>query len=42
MTSLHFRIGQGYDCHALVPGRKLVIGGVVIPHRDRPARAFGC
>jgi 2-C-methyl-D-erythritol 2,4-cyclodiphosphate synthase len=28
-----FRIGQGYDCHALVPGRKLVIGGVIIPHR---------
>lgn len=27
-----FRIGQGYDCHALVPGRKLVIGGVAIPH----------
>ncbi|KIF82612.1 2-C-methyl-D-erythritol 2,4-cyclodiphosphate synthase [Noviherbaspirillum autotrophicum] len=28
-----FRIGQGYDCHALVPGRKLIIGGVAIPHR---------
>lgn len=27
-----FRIGQGYDCHALVSGRKLIIGGVVIPH----------
>jgi 2-C-methyl-D-erythritol 2,4-cyclodiphosphate synthase len=27
-----FRIGQGYDCHALVPGRKLIIGGVTIPH----------
>jgi 2-C-methyl-D-erythritol 2,4-cyclodiphosphate synthase len=27
-----FRIGQGYDCHALVPGRKLIIGGVDIPH----------
>jgi 2-C-methyl-D-erythritol 2,4-cyclodiphosphate synthase len=26
-----FRVGQGYDLHALVPGRKLVIGGVVIP-----------
>ncbi len=33
MTRLPFRIGQGYDCHALVPGRALVIGGVVIPHR---------
>lgn len=29
---LPFRIGQGYDCHALVPGRKLIIGGVAIPH----------
>ncbi|MDP3841541.1 MAG: 2-C-methyl-D-erythritol 2,4-cyclodiphosphate synthase [Oxalobacteraceae bacterium] len=28
-----FRIGQGYDCHALVPGRTLIIGGVTIPHR---------
>jgi 2-C-methyl-D-erythritol 2,4-cyclodiphosphate synthase len=28
-----FRIGQGYDCHALVPGRKLIIGGVDIPHK---------
>lgn len=27
-----FRIGQGYDCHALVVGRPLVIGGVTIPH----------
>jgi 2-C-methyl-D-erythritol 2,4-cyclodiphosphate synthase len=27
-----FRIGQGYDCHALVPDRKLIIGGVTIPH----------
>jgi 2-C-methyl-D-erythritol 2,4-cyclodiphosphate synthase len=27
-----FRIGQGYDCHALVPGRKLIIGGITIPH----------
>jgi len=27
-----FRVGQGYDCHALVPGRKLIIGGVTIPH----------
>jgi 2-C-methyl-D-erythritol 2,4-cyclodiphosphate synthase len=28
-----FRIGQGYDCHALVPGRQLIVGGVTIPHR---------
>ena len=26
-----FRIGQGWDVHALVPGRPLVIGGVQIP-----------
>jgi 2-C-methyl-D-erythritol 2,4-cyclodiphosphate synthase len=26
------RIGQGFDIHALVPGRKLIIGGVDIPH----------
>jgi 2-C-methyl-D-erythritol 2,4-cyclodiphosphate synthase len=26
------RIGQGFDVHALVAGRKLVIGGVTIPY----------
>jgi 2-C-methyl-D-erythritol 2,4-cyclodiphosphate synthase len=26
------RVGQGYDVHALVSDRKLVIGGVSIPH----------
>ena len=26
------RIGQGFDVHALVSGRKLVIGGVAIPY----------
>ena len=26
------RIGQGFDVHALAEGRKLVIGGVDIPH----------
>jgi len=26
------RIGQGFDAHALVAGRKLIIGGVEIPH----------
>ncbi|MBA5637802.1 2-C-methyl-D-erythritol 2,4-cyclodiphosphate synthase [Duganella sp. LX20W] len=30
--ALPFRIGQGYDCHKLVEGRKLIIGGVTIPH----------
>ncbi len=26
------RIGQGYDVHAFAKNRKLVLGGVVIPH----------
>ncbi|HMA07671.1 MAG TPA: 2-C-methyl-D-erythritol 2,4-cyclodiphosphate synthase [Ramlibacter sp.] len=26
------RIGEGWDVHALVPGRKLMIGGVQLPH----------
>ena len=29
---MNFRIGEGWDIHALVPGRKLIIGGVEIPH----------
>ena len=29
---MNFRIGEGWDVHALVPGRKLVIGGIEIPH----------
>ena len=32
MNGFPFRIGQGYDCHALVEGRCLVIGGVEIAH----------
>lgn len=27
-----FRIGIGYDLHRLVEGRKLILGGVCIPH----------
>ncbi len=27
-----FRIGNGYDVHRLVQGRKLILGGVEIPH----------
>ena len=27
-----FRIGEGWDTHALVPGRKLILGGVEIAH----------
>ena len=26
------RIGQGFDVHALAAGRKLIVGGVAIPH----------
>lgn len=26
------RIGQGFDAHGLVAGRRLIIGGVAIPH----------
>ena len=28
---MNFRIGEGWDVHAMVAGRKLVIGGVEIP-----------
>ena len=31
MTSM-MRIGEGWDVHALVPGRALVVGGVTIDH----------
>ncbi|MDX3893543.1 2-C-methyl-D-erythritol 2,4-cyclodiphosphate synthase [Pusillimonas sp.] len=30
--SVPFRVGQGFDVHALVEGRPLIIGGVEIPH----------
>ena len=26
------RVGSGFDCHALAPGRRLVLGGVEVPH----------
>ena len=26
------RIGEGWDCHALVKGRPLILGGVEVPH----------
>ncbi|GKT01029.1 2-C-methyl-D-erythritol 2,4-cyclodiphosphate synthase [Acidovorax sp. SUPP3434] len=29
---MNIRIGEGWDVHALVPGRRLVIGGVDVPH----------
>ena len=28
-----YRIGNGYDVHSLVKGRKLILGGVDIPHK---------
>ncbi len=32
LTMKDFKIGQGIDAHRLVEGRKLIIGGVEIPH----------
>jgi 2-C-methyl-D-erythritol 2,4-cyclodiphosphate synthase len=29
---MNFRVGQGYDVHRLVAGRRLILGGVEIPH----------
>lgn len=29
---MQLRVGEGWDIHALVEGRPLVLGGVVIPH----------
>lgn len=34
MAGLAFRVGQGYDIHALVDHRPLIIGGVNIPHHQ--------
>ena len=31
---MSLRVGQGYDVHALVPGRRLIIGGVDIAHHS--------
>ena len=33
-SSPKFRIGNGYDIHRLVGGRKLIIGGVILNHPD--------
>ena len=30
--ALKLRIGEGWDTHALVPGRPLILGGVEVPH----------
>ena len=32
MKKSNIRIGQGYDVHKLVEGRKLILGGVYIPY----------
>jgi 2-C-methyl-D-erythritol 2,4-cyclodiphosphate synthase len=32
VVNIPFRVGQGFDVHALVPGRSLILGGVTIPH----------
>ena len=32
MNPLALRIGEGWDTHALVAGRPLVLGGVTVPH----------
>ena len=29
---MNLRIGQGYDVHALAPGRPLIIGGATVPY----------
>ncbi len=32
LPTVPFRVGEGWDVHALVPGRPLIIGGVNIAH----------
>lgn len=32
MSEPKLRVGEGWDVHALVPGRPLVLGGVTVPH----------
>jgi 2-C-methyl-D-erythritol 2,4-cyclodiphosphate synthase len=32
MTPFNLRIGEGWDVHQLVAGRKLMLGGVEVPH----------
>ena len=32
MNLRNLRIGEGWDVHALVPGRALMLGGVQVPH----------
>ena len=32
MNLMNLRMGEGWDVHALVPGRPLMLGGVQVPH----------
>ena len=32
MNSFDIRVGEGWDVHQLVAGRKLVLGGIEVPH----------
>ena len=32
IEEMEMRIGTGYDVHKLVPGRKLILGGVTVPY----------
>ncbi len=32
MTSFNLRVGEGWDIHQLAAGRKLMLGGVEVPH----------
>lgn len=32
MTAFNIRVGEGWDVHQLVAGRKLILGGVDVPH----------
>ncbi|MDM0072973.1 2-C-methyl-D-erythritol 2,4-cyclodiphosphate synthase [Variovorax sp. J2P1-59] len=32
MTAFNLRVGEGWDVHQLVGGRKLILGGVEVPH----------
>ena len=32
MTAFNLRVGEGWDVHQLLAGRKLILGGVEVPH----------
>jgi 2-C-methyl-D-erythritol 2,4-cyclodiphosphate synthase len=32
MTSFDIRVGEGWDIHQLVAGRRLILGGIEVPH----------